>query len=136
LNGEAAYIDQIWPMGLFMILSLMVAGAMMGISFVLGQRHSGRVTNEPYESGIPPTGETDVPFVKYYLLAIFFVIFDVEAVFLFAWAVAIRELGWQGYWAVLFFIGLLLLLLFYLWRTGLLDWGKVTGRVFTEGRRS
>ncbi len=134
MNGDSFSLEQIWPMGLFMAASLAIAGAMIGVSFLLGQRHSGRTTGEPYESGMPVTGEAHQPFtIKYYLVAIFFVIFDVEAVFIFAWAVALRELGWQGYGAVLIFIAVLLLLLFYLWRKGALDWGGAARKGLREG---
>ena len=63
--------------------------------------------------------------VEFYLVAMFFVIFDLEAVFLVAWAIAFRELGWVGYIEVVVFIGILLTPLVYLWRQGALDWGTV-----------
>jgi NADH-quinone oxidoreductase subunit A len=63
--------------------------------------------------------------VKYYLIAMFFVIFDLESIFIFAWAVAVRETGWSGYLAVAIFIGILMAALFYLWRTGALEWGSL-----------
>ncbi|MDD5170681.1 MAG: NADH-quinone oxidoreductase subunit A, partial [Syntrophales bacterium] len=85
----------------------------------------GRVTDEPYESGMPPTGTSRINFhIKYYLVAMFFVIFDAEALFIYAWAVAARELGWSGYIAIVVFIGILLIALLYLAETGALDWGK------------
>lgn len=97
---------------------------MMGLSYILGQRHSERATNEPYEGGITPTGSARVRLsAHFYLIALFFVIFELEAVFLFAWAVAARELGWMGYIEALVFIGILLAALVYLWRIGALDWG-------------
>ena len=97
---------------------------MLGLSYVLGQRHNEPATGEPYESGIVSEGSAHVRVsVKFYLLAMFFVIFDLEAVFIFSWAVAGRDLGWPGYWEVLIFTGLLLITLAYLWRLGALDWG-------------
>ena len=96
---------------------------MIGISYVLGQKHRERLTDEPYESGITPTGSARVRFdVKFYLVAMFFVIFDLEAVFIYAWSVSIRETGWAGYLEVLTFIGILMAGLVYLWRMGALDW--------------
>jgi NADH-quinone oxidoreductase subunit A len=106
---------------------------MILLSFVLGERHKGRTTGEPYESGMPPTGPARMQFdVKYYLVAMFFVIFDVEAIFIFAWAVSVRDLGWPGYVHAVIFVGILLVALFYLWRLGALDWGEA--RVGTEHR--
>jgi NADH-quinone oxidoreductase subunit A len=90
---------------------------------VLGQRHKERTTGDPYESGIIPTGSARIRFdVKFYLMAVFFVIFDLEAVFIFAWAVAARRLGWVAYTEILIFVGFLFLALVYLWRIGALDW--------------
>jgi NADH-quinone oxidoreductase subunit A len=63
--------------------------------------------------------------VKFYLIAMFFVVFDLESVFIFAWAVAGRELGWPGYWELAVFAGVLIAVLVYLWRLGALDWGTV-----------
>ena len=97
---------------------------MLGLSYVLGQRHNEPATGEPYESGIVSEGSAHVRLsVKFYLLAMFFVIVDLEAVFIFSWAVAGRDLGWPGYWEVLIFTSLLLITLAYLWRLGALDWG-------------
>ena len=110
-------------MAVYVAAVLILIASMLGLSYILGERHRGRTTGEPYESGLPPTGSAWVRFdVKYYLLAVFFVIIDMESVFIFAWAVAVREAGWSGYFAVAVFIGILLAALFYLWRTGALDW--------------
>jgi NADH-quinone oxidoreductase subunit A len=98
---------------------------MLGLSYVLGERHKGRATGEPYESGIAPTGSARLRFdVKFYRVATFFVVFDLEAVFLFAWAVAARELGWPGYIEMVIFVGILVAALIYLWRVGALGWGS------------
>jgi NADH-quinone oxidoreductase subunit A len=102
----------------------MVAG-MLVLSYLLGQRHQERATGEPYESGIVSTGSAQLRFsAKFYLIAMLFVIFDLETVFIFAWAVAFRELGWAGYLGVLVFIGVLVAALIYEWRVGALDWGS------------
>ena len=114
----------LWPLAVYAGLVVLVVAGMLGISYVLGQRHQDRATGEPYESGNVPTGSARLRVaVKYYLIAVFFVIFDLEAAFLFAWAVAVRELGWTGYVEALVFIGILLVALVYLWRQGALDWG-------------
>lgn len=99
---------------------------MLGLSYVLGQRHNERATGSPYEGGIVSEGSARVRLsAKFYLIAMFFVIFDLEAVFLFTWAVAARELGWSGYWEVLVFAGILILTLAYLWGLGALDWAPL-----------
>jgi NADH-quinone oxidoreductase subunit A len=98
---------------------------MLVISFFLGERHRERVTAEPYESGIKPTGSTGIRLsIKFYLIALFFVIFDVESIFIFAWAIAFRELGWAGYIEIIIFISVVVLTLIYLWAMGALDWAR------------
>jgi NADH-quinone oxidoreductase subunit A len=114
-----------WPFLLFIGLILVVVAGLLGLSYVLGQRRQDRWKNEPYESGIvpselPPGGIS----VEFYRVAVFFVIFDVEAVFLFAWAVTLREAGWRGFVEMAIFVALLVAALAYLWRSGSLDWRK------------
>jgi NADH-quinone oxidoreductase subunit A len=119
------YSTPLWPLLVYFIAVVILAAAMIGLSYLLGQRHRDRATDEPYESGIASTGTAQVRFdVRYYLVAMFFVVFDLEAVFIFAWSVAVRELGWYGYFEVLLFIGVLIAALFYLWRQGALDWSS------------
>jgi NADH-quinone oxidoreductase subunit A len=97
---------------------------MLLLSSVLGQRHQERATGSPYECGILSEGSARIRLsAKLYLVAMFFVIFDLEAVIVLAWAVAGRELGWSGYCEILIFILVLLAALLYLWRLGALDWG-------------
>jgi NADH-quinone oxidoreductase subunit A len=116
-------------MGVYAASAILVVAAMLGLSHVLGQRHRGRTTGEPYESGNLPTGGAGLRFaVKFYLMAVFFVVFDLEAVFLFAWAVVAREAGWAGYVVAAVFVLVLLIALVYLWRQGALDWGSQTVR--------
>ena len=119
-----------WPLAVYVVLVCMLVMAMLSLSFVLGQRHQDRATGSPYESGILSEGSAQVRFsAKFYLIAMFFVIFDLEAVFLFAWAVAVRETGWAGYAEVLLFITVLLATLAYLWRVGALDWRQGSRRM-------
>jgi NADH-quinone oxidoreductase subunit A len=114
-----------WPLIVYFVLALAVVTAMIVISFVLGERHRQRTTDEPFESGIKPTGSTGIRFsVKYYQVALFFVIFDVESIFVFAWAIAFRQLGWAGYIEIIIFISVIIFTFIYLWRMGALDWGK------------
>ncbi len=117
----------IWPLIVYTGAVIVLVAGMLGVSYVLGQRHRERETGDPYEGGIVSTGSARVRLsVKFYLVAMFFVIFDLEAVFLFAWAVAARELGWAGYAEALVFVGILVAALVYLWRSGGLDWGEPT----------
>ena len=110
-------------LGVYFIVVLLLVAAMLGVSYVLGQRHDEHATGQPYESGILSEGSARVQVAaKFYLVAMFFVIFDLEAAFIFAWAVAARELGWAGYREILVFIAILLAALAYLWRLGALDW--------------
>lgn len=116
--------DTLWPAGVYIVMVLSVVSIMVGASFLLGQRHHDRATNEPYESGIVSEGSARLRMAsQFYLVAMLFVIFDLEAVFIFAWAVAARELGWAGYFAITVFIVLLLVALIYLLRIGALAWG-------------
>jgi NADH-quinone oxidoreductase subunit A len=115
----------LWPFVVYAAAALIVAGAMIGISHLLGQRHTGRETAEPYESGISSTGSARLRFsAHFYLIAMLFVIFDIEAVFLFAWAVAYRDVGWAGYAGALVFIAVLVVALLYEWRQGALEWRR------------
>ncbi|MGA8598300.1 MAG: NADH-quinone oxidoreductase subunit A [Bryobacteraceae bacterium] len=114
---------QLWPLAIYFAIVCVLAVAMLGLSYVLGQRHHDRATGSPYESGIISEGTARVRLsAKFYLVAMFFVIFDLEAVFIFAWAVSVREAGWLGYFEVVVFIGILVATLAYLWRVGALDW--------------
>ncbi len=115
----------LWPLTVYFASVIVLVSAMLVLSYVLGQRHRERATGEPYESGIAATGTARVRFdVKFYLIAMFFVIFDLEAVFIYAWAVSIKETGWPGYAEMLVFIGVLAAALVYLWRLGALEWGR------------
>lgn len=114
----------LWPLAAYFAAVIVLVATMIALSFVLGQRHMERATAEPYESGIVSHGDARIRLsAKFYLVAMFFVIFDLEAVYLFAWAIAVPELGWLGYAVVLVFVGILLAALAYLWRLGALDWG-------------
>jgi NADH-quinone oxidoreductase subunit A len=113
-----------WPLLVYAVLAVVVAAGMIGLAAVLGQRHRDLTTATRYESGLPPAGPLPQRFsIEFYQIAVFFVIFDLEAVFIFAWAVGLRESGWRGYAEALTFIALLLAGLVYLWRLGALDWG-------------
>ncbi|NIR47612.1 NADH-quinone oxidoreductase subunit A [candidate division KSB1 bacterium] len=108
---------------------LVVVGVMLGLSFVLGQRHRERATGEPFESGIQTTGSARLRFsARFYLVAMLFVIFDLEAALIFGWAVAAQDLGWAGYWGMLVFVVILAAGLIYEWKVGALDWSSKSKR--------
>jgi len=109
----------LWPLAVYLCIVLVLAATLLASSALLGERHQERATSLPYESGVASTGSARLRFgVSFYLIAVFFVIFDVEALFLFAWAVALRDIGWAGYLDGLVFIGVLMAALGYLWRSG------------------
>lgn len=116
-------VSLLWPLLGYFLAVLAVVATMLLLPRALSQTRPGRYTGEPFESGVVPVGDIHIRFaVQYYPVAIFFVIFDLEAVFLYAWAVAFREAGWTGYLEMLVFILVLLAALVYLWKTGALDW--------------
>lgn len=114
----------LWPLLLYAAAVLVIVGSMIGISYLLGERHKAPETDDPYEAGIESTGQARLRFsAHFYLVAMFFVIFDLEAAVVITWAVAFKELGWPGYIAVSVFIGVLIAVLVYEWRIGALDFG-------------
>jgi NADH-quinone oxidoreductase subunit A len=113
-----------WPFIVFAFSVITLVGIMIGLSYFLGERHKEKDTNEPYESGVPPTGDARLRFSSgFYIIAMFFVIFDLDAAFIMLWAVSFRELGLRGYIGILVFIGLLVVLLIYELSIGALDFG-------------
>ena len=113
----------VWPLAVYSAAVFLIVVVMLSLSWVLGQRHREPATDSQYESGIVSQGSAHARLsVKFFLVAAFFVVFDIEAIFLFLWAVAGRDLGWPGYIEALIFSGILLAALVYLLRTGALDW--------------
>ncbi|MGO4290433.1 NADH-quinone oxidoreductase subunit A [Chitinophaga sp. RAB17] len=103
---------------------MILIGIILGLSYVLGQRHKDRATGEAYESGIISTGSARLRFPsQFYLVAMLFVIFDIETVLIISWAIAYKEVGWTGFLGVSIFIFILLAVLIYEWRNGALDFG-------------
>lgn len=114
----------LWPFITFAFIVISIVGIMIGLSYILGERHNEKTTDEPYESGIPPTGDARLRFSSnFYLIAMFFVIFDLDAAFIMLWAVSFRELGLPGYIGILIFIVVLIILLIYELSIGALDFG-------------
>jgi NADH-quinone oxidoreductase subunit A len=114
----------LWPLVAYAALLGVLMLAVLLLTWVLGERHRPGAADKPFEAGIVGLGDTHLRFpAKFYLVAMFFVIFDVEALFLFAWAIAARQVGWAGYVEMLVFVGILLAGLAYVWRLGGLEWG-------------
>lgn len=124
------------PFLIYTAAVLAIVGIMLGLSFFLGQNAARKYRDTPFESGILSVGSAQFrTTVHFYLPAILFIIFDLEVVFLFAWAVSVRETGWVGFIEISIFIFILLAALFYLWRVGALDWRTdVQRRVLRELR--
>src|SRR5690625_5205411 len=95
----------LWPFLVYGIAVVLLAGGMLTITYFLGERHKERETNEVFEAGISPTGSARLLFpIHFYTIAMFFVIFDLEVVFIVAWAISIKSVGWAGYLGVLTFV--------------------------------
>lgn len=134
-TASTSNLVPVWPVIVYGGLVLLLVGGMLVLSYLLGERHRARARNEPYESGILPTGSARLRYgVRYYLVAIFFLVFDIEAAIVFAWAVALREIGWAGYIELVLFIVTLAAGLVYIWKLGGLDWSPDYGRRADAGR--
>jgi len=102
---------------------MLLAAGLLTVSRLLGKRVQNRVKDMPYESGMVPTGDARQRFsVKFYLVAMLFILFDIEAIFLYPWAVVYRELLMPGFIEMLIFVILILSGFFYIWKKGALDW--------------
>ncbi len=126
----------LWPVLVYGAIVLSLVGAILGLSYFLGQRHKEKATGEPFESGILNTGSASLRFSsQFYLIAMLFVIFDVETMFIFSWAIAFEELGWYGYGGVMVFIILLVVVLIYEWRNGALDFGPDGKKILKASKK-
>jgi NADH-quinone oxidoreductase subunit A len=119
----------IFSLVLYMVVVLALTGVLLFLSHWLGQRRPGEEKLRPYESGIIPTGPARLRYpVPFFMVAIFFLIFDLEGAFIFSWAIAARSLGWGGWLEIAFFILVLIGGLVYVWAKGGLEWGPGTSR--------
>ena len=117
------------PLLLYLILAMALSGVLLLLSSFVGWSRPSKVKMQAYECGITPTGNAREPFsVKFYLVAILFILFDVEAIFLYPWAFIFRSLHWFGFVEMLLYIGILLVGYFYLWKKGALDWNRPAAR--------
>lgn len=123
----SAWSADTWSMIVYVVAVTGIVALMLGLSWVLGGRDWGRAKDEPFESGVVGQGGARLRFsAKFYLVAMFFVIFDVEALFLYAWAVSVREAGWTGFVEAFVFIFILGASLVYLWKIGALEWAPAS----------
>jgi len=118
------YIENYFPILVQLHLAGLVAAALVAMAFVVGKRLKNKVKDLPYECGITPVGSAKERFsVKFYLVAMLFILFDIEAIFLFPWVVVYRELKMFAFVEMLVFIALILAGFFYIYKKGVLNWG-------------
>jgi NADH-quinone oxidoreductase subunit A len=124
------YFARYLPFLIHFLLAGGIATAIISLSWLIGQRKPTRAKMSPYESGMAPVGDARGRFsVKFYMVAMLFILFDVEAIFLYSWAVILRDLKHFGLWEMFVYIGIVLVGFFYIWKKGVLDWGpEVTRR--------
>ncbi|HXW63285.1 MAG TPA: NADH-quinone oxidoreductase subunit A [Candidatus Acidoferrales bacterium] len=119
------YLDSYGPLLLMFILAALISGALIAVSSVVGQRKPSREKQQPYECGVRPTGDARQPFsVHFYMVALIFILFDIEAIFLYPWALVYHDLKVFGFVEMLLYIMILLVGYIYLWKKGALDWSK------------
>src|SRR5271166_4935877 len=120
------YPEIYFPVLVQFLIAMALAAGLIGASTLLGKRARSPLKDTPYESGMAPVGSAHERFsVKFYLVGMIFILFDVEAVFLYPWAVVYRELKLFGFFEMLIFVAVVLVRFFYVWKKGTLDWGPV-----------
>ena len=126
-SGLHAYV----PLLIHLLVAMALAGALLAISTLIGWRRPNKAKQQPYECGVTPTGDAREPFsVKFYLVAMVFILFDVEAIFLYPWAYIFKDLvrdatwKWFGFVEMMLYVAILLVGYIYLWKKGALDWHK------------
>jgi NADH-quinone oxidoreductase subunit A len=116
-------LQSYFPLALVFGLALALGLLLVGLAALLGPRRPSQVKSAPFECGSDPVGDSRDRFgVKFYMVALLFVVFDVEAVFIYPWAIQVRELGWGGYATLAVFAATLVAGLAYVWKKGALDW--------------
>ncbi len=119
------YLQSYAPLLIHLLVAMGLAGAILLLSTLVGHRKPSRAKLQAYECGVRPTGDAREPVsVKFYLVAMVFILFDVEAIFLYPWAYVYRELRWFGFFEMLLYILILLAGYIYLWKKGALDWNR------------
>jgi NADH-quinone oxidoreductase subunit A len=123
------YFARYLPLLIHFLFAGALAGVIVLLSWFVGYRRPTRAKLSPYECGMIPVGDARERFsVKFYLVAMLFILFDIEAVFLYPWAVILRDLKIFGFLEMMVYIGIVLVGLFYIWKKGALDWGKPAAR--------
>lgn len=119
------YFAQYLPLVIHILFALGLAGAIVILSELVGRHRYSRAKFQPYECGMAPTGNARERFsVKFYIVAMLFILFDVEAVFLYPWAIQLKKLRMFGFWEMLVYIGIFAVGLFYIYKKGVLDWSE------------
>ena len=119
------YFARYLPLLIHFLLAGALASAIVLLSWLIGQRKPTRAKLSPYECGMEPIGDARQRFsVKFYMVAMLFILFDVEAIFLYPWAIILKDLKMFGFWEMLVYVGIVLVGYFYVWRKGVLDWGS------------
>src|SRR5690606_33536692 len=122
-SGGSMPQDTLWPLAVYGSAVLLLVAAVLGVSHWIGERHADGASGEPFESGVVPVHRARFRIqAKFYIVAVLFVIFDIEAVFIITWAVIARDAGWIAFTEIAIFIAVLIAALAYLWRVGALDW--------------
>ncbi len=117
------YLEGYAPILLQLVIAAGLSAALILLSSLIGDRKPSRTKLSAYECGMVPTGDARQPFsVKFYLVGLLFILFDVEAMFLVAWAVVFRDLGMYGFVIMFIFLVMLMAGFFYEWKKGALDW--------------
>jgi NADH-quinone oxidoreductase subunit A len=120
-----SYSELYFPVLVQALIAMALAAGLLTASYVLGKRVRNRIKDTPYESGITPTGDARQRFsVKFYLVGMLFILFDIEAIFLYPWVVVYRELKMFAFVEMLVFVILILSGFFYIWKKGALDWAE------------
>ena len=120
-----SYSELYFPVLLQALIAMALAAGLLTVSYLLGKKVRNRVKDMPYESGIVPTGDARERFsVKFYLVGMLFILFDIEAIFLYPWVVVYRELKMFGFVEMLIFVILILSGFFYIWKKGALEWAE------------
>jgi NADH-quinone oxidoreductase subunit A len=122
-----AWTADTWSLIVYVVAVFGLIAVMLGLSWLLGGRAWGRAKNEPFESGVVGAGGAEIRIsAKFYQVAIFFVIFDLEAAFLYVWAISVKEVGWYGFIGAAVFLLILVGSLVYEWGVGALEWAPQT----------
>ncbi len=126
---NASFLQSYAPLLIHLLAAMAISGAILLVSGLVGWRRPSRAKQEPYECGMRPSGDAREPFsVKFYLVAMVFILFDIEAIFLYPWAYVfrdlLRDLRWFGFVEMALYIAILLVGYIYLWKKGALDWNR------------